>query len=71
MKKNEQVGFQILFVGCGHCIKEGGGLYLLYKEPLKSSKNVVIVNNGTYGPDHNSHSMIYGNPPTGSLICCI
>ena len=52
------------FVGCGQCIKEGGGLH---KEPLKRSKNVVIVNNGTYGPDHNSHSMIYGNPPTGSF----
>ena len=51
-------------VGCWHCIKEGGGLY---KEPLKRSKNVVIVNNGTYGPDHNSHSMIYGNLRTGSF----
>lgn len=39
----------------------------IYKEPLKSSKNVVIVNNGTYGPVHNSHSMIYGNLPTGSF----
>ena len=40
----------------------------IYKEPLKRSKNVVIVNNGTYyGPDHNSHSMIYGNLPTGSF----
>ena len=39
----------------------------IYKEPLKISKNVVIVNNGTYGPDHNSHSMIYGNLPTGSF----
>ena len=67
MKKNEQVGFQFWFVGCGDWFKEGGGLYLLYKEALKSSKNVVIVNNRTYGPDHNSHSMIYGNLPTGSF----
>ena len=51
------------FVGCGQCIKEGGGLH---KDPLKRSKNVVIVNNGAYEPDHNSHSMIYGNLPTGS-----
>lgn len=60
MKKNEQVGFALSDVDTASRKEE------VYKEPLKSSKNVVIVNNGAYEPDHNSHSMIYGNLPTGS-----
>ena len=41
MKKNEQVGFALSDVDTASRKEE------VYKEPLKSSKNVVIVNNGT------------------------